>query len=148
MRIYIAADHRGFEMKAELIVWLQDHGHEVNDLGSKKYIKRDDYPDYGIALGEAVASDPGSFGIGICGSGIGMVIITNKVRGIRAGQAREPEIAAVGRSDNNTNVLILSSDYIELPEAKKVVSTWLATEFSGENRFVRRINKISAYEAK
>ncbi|MAF80425.1 ribose-5-phosphate isomerase [bacterium] len=147
MKVYLAADHRGFEMKTELLEWLESSGHEVTDLGPKKYVKSDDYPDYGFALGEKVASEPGSFGIGICGSGVGMVISANKVPGVRAGQARDPEIAAVGRSDDNTNILILSSDYIELADAKKVVEMWLATEFAGEDRFKRRIDKISSYEA-
>ncbi len=147
MHVYLAADHRGYEMKTELLEWLESNGHEVTDLGPKKYVKRDDYPDYGFALGEKVASDPDSFGIGVCGSGVGMAIAANKVPGIRAGQAREPEIAAVGRSDDNTNVLILSADYIELAEAKKVAETWLATEFANEERFKRRIDKISSYEA-
>ena len=147
MKIYVAADHRGFEMKGELVEWLATLDHEVVDLGPKKYVQSDDYPDYGFALGEAVARDTGSVGIAVCGSGVGMVISTNKVKGVRAGQARDPEIAAVGKSDDNTNVLVLSSDYIELADAKKVVQTWLATDFAGEDRFQRRIDKITSYES-
>jgi len=146
MQVFIAADHRGFAMKNEMVEWLENEGYTVTDLGPEKLQKSDDYPDYGFALGEAVVAAPGSLGIAICGSGVGMAVSTNKVPGVRAGQAREPEIAAVGRSDDNTNILVLPSDYIDTANAKRVVQRFLGTEYGGEDRFQRRIDKITAYE--
>lgn len=149
MNVYLAADHRGFELKETVKEWLADkEAFEVIDLGAKRYVKTDDYPDYGIALGEAVAGDPGSKGIGICGSGVGMVIAANKVNGVRAGQARDAEIAAVSCSDDSTNVLAVAADYIYEDKAKRVIETWLGCEFAGEARFMRRIKKLEEYEKK
>ena len=147
MKVYLAADHRGFELKEMVKDWLTDkEEYEVVDLGATKYVKTDDYPDYGIALGQAVAGDPDRKGIGICGSGVGMVIAANKVNGVRAGQARDAEIAAVSCSDDSTNVLAVAADYIDEANAKRVIKTWLGCEFEGEARFLRRIKKLEEYE--
>jgi len=147
MQIFIGADHRGFELKNILRDWLRREGHEVVDLGAEEYNKDDDYPDFGIRVAQAVADDPGdSFGITICGSGVGMAVVADKVKGVRAGMIHDPEIARASRRDDDINVLALGADYIDSDMAKEVISAWLDTDFSGEERHVRRIGKISGYE--
>lgn len=148
MKIYLGADHRGFEQKNQLAEWLSDQGHTVVDLGPNELVADDDYPDYAFAVASAVVADSTSLGIGICGSGVGMAIAANKVRGMRAGQARDPELAAVGRSDDDTNFLALSSDYNDIKDNIEVVKAWLASGFSGEERHQRRVKKIQTYETK
>lgn len=147
MEIYIGADHNGFEMKEELKRWLQEEGHEVHDVGAEQLDKSDDYPDYGIAVGEAVAVDPKKrYGIVLCGSGVGMAVAADKVKGIRAALIHDPAIAAAAQRDDDINVLALGAEYITPEEAKGVVAAWLSTSFSGEERHKRRIGQIAAYE--
>lgn len=147
MEIYIAADHRGFKMKNELAEWLMQEGHTVTDLGAKEYNKDDDYPEYGIEVGRVVAASPDSRrGIALCGSGVGMAIAANKVPGVRAALIHDPAIAAAARRDDDTNVLALGADYVTLDTAKEVITQWVATPFSTEERHQRRINQIQSYE--
>lgn len=147
MEIFIGADHRGFELKGIVKEWLEEQGHSVTDMGANKFKKNDDYPDYALAVSEEVAKEPeGRRGIVFCGSGAGVSIAANKVKGIRAAQARDAEIATVARADDKTNVLAIPADYIEEREAINVVRAWLATDFSGEDRHQRRIDKITEYE--
>jgi ribose 5-phosphate isomerase B len=147
MQIFIGADHRGFELKNILRDWLRKEGHEVVDLGAEEYDKDDDYPDFGIKVAQSVADNPGdSFGIVICGSGVGMAVVADKVKGVRAGMIHDPEIARASRRDDDINVLALGADFIDGDMAKDIVGAWLDTDFSGEERHVRRIGKISGYE--
>lgn len=146
MRIQIAADHNGFEMKNALVAWLQEEGHEVTDLGPSKLDPDDDYPDYGIKVAKAVAADPTQRGIVLCGSGVGMAVVADKVKGIRAGLIHDPKIAAAARNDDDINVLALGVEYISTEQAKEVVKAWLGNNFSGEERHKRRIKKIQQYE--
>ena len=122
MEIFLGADHRGFEDKETVKEWLEDTEHTVVDCGAEEYVSDDDYPDYALAVAEKVAEAPGERrGIVFCGSGVGAVVAANKVKGIRAGQARDPEIAAVARADDDTNLLSIGADYIEPTELIKVV---------------------------
>jgi len=147
MDIYLAADHRGFELKNQLAAWLKDEGHTVTDVGAREYTDDDDYPDYGLAAAQAVAEAPAERrGIAICGSGVGMAVAANKVPGVRAALMHDPAIAAASRTDDDTNVLALGSDYISLDDAKAVVTAWLATSFSGAERHQRRLQAIARYE--
>ncbi len=147
MQIFIGADHRGLELKNILRDWLRKESYKVVDLGAEEYDKDDDYPDFGINVAQSVADNPGdSFGIAICGSGVGMAVIADKVKGVRAGMIHDPEIAKASRRDDDINVLALGADYIDSDVAKDVVSAWLGTGFSGEKRHIRRIGKISGYE--
>lgn len=149
MNIFIAADHNGFEMKNELVTWLKGEGHTVSDLGPDEFVKTDDYPDYGISVAKEVAKDPNAnFGILLCASGVGMSVIADKVPGIRAALIHDPEIAKAAQRDDDINVLALGSSYISLDQAKAIISAWLTTPFSGEERHVRRIGKITEYEQK
>lgn len=147
MKIYIAADHNGFQMKNELVEWLTGEGHEVTDMGPESFDKDDDYPDHGIKVAQAVAEDPDNrYGILLCGSGVGMSVVADKVKGIRAATIHDPKIAKAAQRDDDINVLALGSKYIPTDQAKEVITAWLSTPFAKEDRFIRRINKISQFE--
>ncbi len=149
MEIYVGADHNGLEMKEELVEWLREKGHQVTDMGPSALEKDDDYPDYGIKVAKAVAEDPKNrHGILLCGSGVGMAVVADKVPGIRAALVHDPAVAQAARRDDDMNVLALGSQYISLAQAKKVITAWLTTPFAAEKRFVRRINKIRQHEQK
>lgn len=146
MTVYLAADHRGFELKNALRGWLESEGHEVVDVGAKEYNEGDDFPDFGIPLAEKVAGDSSSLGVAICGSGVGMAVVAGKIKGIRAVVANDPKLAAAGRRDDNVNVIALGSKYLDAEKAREVVKTALETSFSGAERQQRRIDKIARYE--
>ena len=138
MKIAIASDHAGFCLKSELMKALPEL--EWKDFGafSKDAV---DYPDTGRPAAESVASGECEKGILICGSGIGMSIVANKVKGIRAALCWMPEIAQLSRQHNNANVLVLAGRFTPVAEAMEIVRVWLATEFEG-GRHQRRIDKI------
>lgn len=147
MEIYIAADHNGFALKKTLSQWLQESGYQVIDSGPEQYIAYDDYPDYGIAAAKEIAEDTHNRrGILLCGSGAGMAVVANKVPGIRAALIHDPDIARAAQRDDDINVLTLGAMFITEDDAKAVINAWLETIFSGEERHVRRINKIKRFE--
>lgn len=146
MRIYLAADHNGYELKNKLRDWLVRDGYEVSDMGPDDYDKDDDYPDFALKLGRAVADDNDGFGIAICGSGVGMAVGANKIKGIRAGLIHDPMIAEAARRDDDINVLALGASYISFENAKEVAGAWLKAKFTQADRHIRRIGKITAYE--
>ena len=147
MEIFIGADHNGFDMKGELVEWLRAQGHSVTDMGPSSFEETDDYPDFGIAVSEKVAENTKDrFGILLCASGVGMSVIADKIPGIRAALIHDPAIAERAQRDDDINVLALGSEFIAIHQAKDVISSWLATPFSKEDRHVRRISKISDYE--
>lgn len=147
MELYIGADHNGFELKNELKPWLQEQGHTVIDMGPAAFEKTDDYPDVGYELAKKVAEKPDERrGVLVCGSGVGMAVVAGKVKGIRASLIHDPDIARAAQRDDNVNVLALGAQYIAPNKAKEVLAAWLTTPFSGEERHVRRIGKISQYE--
>ncbi len=142
MRIALASDHAGYKLKQELLSYLSDF--KVVDFGTDSSQSMD-YPDIGFAAAEAVAKGECDRGIAICGSGIGMSIVTNKVKGVRAALCTSETIARLSRQHNDTNILILPGRFISFEEAKKIVDTWLNTKFDG-GRHQRRLNKIKKYE--
>ena len=146
MRIHIGADHAGLELKAELIKHLQSKGHEVTDHGPYEYDALDDYPDFCIPAAEAVAKDSNSLGIVIGGSGNGEQIAANKVKGIRAALAWNTTTAKLAREHNNANVVAVGGRMHSIEECKAIIDAYLAEPFSNDERHVRRINKIAAYE--
>lgn len=146
MKVYVGCDHRGFGLKQELLPWLGQQGYEVSDCGNSVYDQDDDYPDFSLAVADAVAKAPGSRGIVICGSGVGVVIAANKVAGIRAANGVLAEEVRSGRQDDDMNVLALSADYTSLERARELISVFLKTEFVPLERFVRRLKKIAARE--
>jgi ribose 5-phosphate isomerase B len=114
-------------------------------MGNENYDEADDYPDFAERVAEKVSIDSG-MGILICGSGVGVDILANKFPGIRSGLVFNTEQAIDVRVDDDTNVLSLAADYVSVEDAKKIVSLWLSTKFSGEERFRRRIKKIEQLE--
>ncbi len=147
MVIYFGADHRGFQLKEKLKDFLKNRGYEVVDLGNLEYDESDDYPDFASAVAEKVNIDyENSRGILICGSGVGMDIVANKFPNIRSVLALNSDQVYDSRTHNDTNILTLASDYLDEEPALKITEAWLGTPFSGEERYVRRLKKISALE--
>jgi len=139
--IYLGADHAGFYLKEELKKYLEKLGYESDDLGNKKLDLEDDYPDFALKLAEKVVETDGK-GILICATGFGMAMAANKVKGIRAAVCWDDFTALQSREHNNANVLCLGSKIIDLETAKKIVRIWLETDFSDDERHVRRLKKI------
>jgi len=146
MRVHIAADHAGFELKAHLVAWLVDQGHEAVDHGAEAYDAEDDYPPYCIAAAEATVAEPGSLGIVVGGSGNGEQIAANKVKGARAALAWSTETASLARQHNNAQVVAIGARMHSAEEATAIVETFLATPWSNEPRHQRRIDLMLAYE--
>jgi ribose 5-phosphate isomerase B len=147
VRVYLASDHAGFELKRRLLDHLADRGYDVVDCGPETYAPDDDYPPYILAAATKVATDEGSLGIVIGGSGNGEAIAANKVRGIRAALAWSDETARLGREHNDANVLSLGARMVSADDAERFVDVFVSTPFSGEQRHVRRIALLSGYEA-
>ena len=145
MKIALAADHGGFELK-EIIKEYLTADYELIDLGTYNEDSVN-YPDYGIKAGEAVASKQADCGIIFCGTGIGISIAANKVPGIRAALCHCVEYAKLSRQHNNANILALGGRFLAPAEAKEIVKAWLNTEFAG-GRHQTRINIINEYERK
>lgn len=143
-RIAIAADHGGFDLKAIIIGYLQEEGYEVINLGTDS-ADSVDYPEYGKKCGEAVMAGEADCGIIICGTGIGISIAANKVKGVRAALCTNEYMAEMCRRHNNANVLAMGARVIGSELAKSIVKRFLSTEFEG-GRHERRVNLISAIE--
>lgn len=146
MTIYIGADHRGFALKEELKEWLGQLGHSVVDCGNTVYDKADDFTDFAFKVAEAVAEESTNRGIVVCGSGVGVNIAANKVKGIRASTALNTAEVIHAREHDDLNVLALSSEHITTAQAKEYTQIFLETKYLAEERHVRRLNKISEYE--
>lgn len=146
MKIVLAADHRGFKLKEDLKIFLQALGHEVEDVGTHELNSTDDYPDFGYPAAQMVAASPGAKGIFICGSGMGMDIVANKVKGIRATVAYSKDGAIHGASNDGVNVITLAADVLTADEAREIVQAFLATPLSREDKYIRRIQKITTIE--
>lgn len=147
MRIHIAADHAGYELKVHLVEHLLAAGHDVADHGAQGYDAQDDYPPFCIAAGESVVAEPGSLGIVIGGSGNGEQIAANKVTGVRAALAWSVETAGLARTHNDANVVALGARQHSVDESTAIVEAFLAEPFSGDERHQRRIDQLAAYEA-
>ncbi|GAA1971274.1 ribose-5-phosphate isomerase [Isoptericola halotolerans] len=147
MRLHIAADHAGYELKSHLVEHLRAAGHEVVDHGAHDYDAQDDYPSFCFAAGEAVVAEPGSLGIVIGGSGNGEQIAANKVTGVRAVLAWSLETARLGRQHNDANVIAVGGRMHSSEEATALVEAFVAEPFSGDARHQRRIDQLAAYEA-
>ena len=144
LNIYLGADHAGFERKEFLKKTLVDNRYVVIDLGNDHFDQEDDYPDFAFAVAKKVAGEPGSFGILICANGQGMCITANKISGIRGVLGYNTWAAETSRHDDDTNVLCLPGKSLTDEETKEIVKVWLKTKFAGEERFVRRIEKIES----
>jgi ribose 5-phosphate isomerase B len=144
LKIAVGSDHRGYPLKDRITRQLRAGGHEVVDLGCDGTDSAD-YPDYAFAVAEKVAAGEADRGILVCGSGIGMSIAANKVKGIRAALCHSIDDARMTRKHNDSNVLSLSAKSMEDPRIEELVRVWLETPFEG-GRHIRRIDKIIEYE--
>jgi ribose 5-phosphate isomerase B len=144
MKFYIATDHAGFHYKAQIIDYLQGKGIETVDLGPET-ADRVDYPDYGRKCAEAVKADPGSFGIVVCGTGIGISMAANKVPGIRAALCHDAYTATMARAHNNAQILAFGERVVGMGVVTSMIDAFIATEFEGV-RHERRVEKIDAID--
>lgn len=144
MKIAICSDHGGFELKSRLIPFIEGLGHEVRDFGCYDESSVD-YPDFAFPMAEAVARGEYERGIAVCGTGIGVSICCNKVRGIRCALCGDVLSAELTRRHNDSNVLAMGGRIIGVETGKAITRAWLDAEFDG-GRHLGRINKISEYE--
>ena len=147
MRVIIASDHAGLRLKERVKRYLKKKKIKYEDLGTESFTSVD-YPDYALKVAEKVVKNKNTRGILICGTGTGMIIAANKVKGIRAVAAYDAYSAKMSRIDNDTNVLGLRGRFFPFEKIKKIITVWLDTPFSGEKRHKRRIKKIGDYERK
>lgn len=143
-KIFIGADHNGFDLKAKLMDYLSRGGYAVTDCGDTERHPDDDFPEYAAAVVKAMATDPsyGVRGIMICGSGQGMCMAANRYKGIRAVLGYDQEAARSSRNDDDSNVLCLPARHLDFEKAVGIVETWLLTAFAGAPRFKRRIRAM------
>jgi ribose 5-phosphate isomerase B len=146
VRVYLGSDHAGYELKVQLAAQLGRHGSEVVDIGPRRYDPDDDYPVYCLHAGARVVADPGSLGVVIGGSGNGEQIAANKIPGVRAALAWSVETAQLARAHNDANVVGVGARQHTLDEATAIVTAFLTTSFSGNERHARRIGQVTAYE--
>ena len=146
MKIGFASDHRGFLLKEYLKNELEKKNYEIIDYGTHSE-ESTDYPDYAFKLGENLVKGEVDFGVAICGSGIGISIACNKVKGIRCAKVENKEEARVTRIDNNSNIVAMS-EKVNPEEALEIVETFIKTDFSDLEKHHRRVNKIIEYEEK
>jgi ribose 5-phosphate isomerase B len=146
MRVGIATDHGGFGLKQELVVELRSAGHEVVDFGAYSLSADDDYPDFVVPLAHAVAAGQVNRGVAICGSGVGASVCANKVAGVRAALIHDHFSAKQGVEDDHVNILCLGGRTMGPAVAWDLVQTFLAAEFSQEERHLRRLGKVASLE--
>jgi ribose 5-phosphate isomerase B len=148
MRVGIAADHEGFELKEQLMTVLRDAGYEVVDFGAHELVIGDDYPDFVVPMARAVARGEVTRGLAVCGSGVGASVAASKVPGARAALITDPFSAHQGVEDDDLNVMCLGGRVVGPALARDLVHTFLNARFKGEERFKRRLAKIADLESK
>ncbi len=147
MAIYIGADHRGADLKQQLVTFLKELGEDVIDVGNNDSDAEDDYPDVARCVADPVSKDPDKTrGVIICGSGVGVSIAVNKYHNVRSGICMNQEQTRLARMHDDINILSLASDFVDQETAQEIVKTFLHTEFSGGERYKRRIEKIGDIE--
>jgi RpiB/LacA/LacB family sugar-phosphate isomerase len=144
-KLFAGSDHAGFDLRQRLVAHLRHRGYEVHDLGTPTTASTD-YPDWAAAVGRAVRGEPGTRGLLVCGSGLGVCIAANKIQGVRAVDAWSVESARLSRAHNDANVLCVGARLVSEAEALAIVDTWLTTPFEG-GRHEQRLAKIAALEA-
>lgn len=145
MKISIASDHAGYEAKCEMIDYLIKKGYEVLDFGTNT-LESCDYPDFAFPCANSVATGQSDYGILICGTGIGMAICANKVKGIRCANCQDEFSTQMTREHNDANILTLGARVISVEKMKTLVDIFLSTPFSGQPNHLRRISEITNYE--
>ena len=146
MRVGVAADHGGFELKGQMLEELKAAGYEVVDYGAQEYDAADDYPDFVAPLARAVANGAVDRGLAICGSGVGASVAANKVRGVRAALITDPYSAHQGVEDDDMNIMCLGGRVTCYALAWDLIQTFLKSRYKGAERFQRRLDKVAALE--
>ncbi len=146
MKVYLGADHRGFELKEKVRAWLEKHDYPHEDMGAYELNEKDDYTLYAEKVALVVANEKDARGILMCGSGVGVDIAANKFDGVRASIGKEPDQVKAGRNDDDMNVLVIAADFTSDEMAKEMVKVFLESEFSGKVRYVRRLEEIKRIE--
>lgn len=146
MRVAIAADHAGFDMKQLLVERLRQEGHEVQELGPTEVDPNDDYPDAAVLVGRAIQDGVSERGLVVCGSGVGTSVAANKMKGIRAGLCHDTYSARQGVEHDDINVLCIGARVIGRDLAFVLVDAFLNARFTGEERHRRRLSKVLAIE--
>jgi len=146
MKIIVSCDHAGFEAVKTLITYLAEKGYQVADFAPKEYNKADDYPDFILPAMKNLQKKPDSLGIVLCKNGVGVSILANKFKGIRAALSFSPEHTRSARADDNANVLALPTDYLSDEEICEIAQTFIDTKFSGLERHIRRLEKVALEE--
>jgi ribose 5-phosphate isomerase B len=147
MIIAVGCDHAGFPLKQLVITQVRNSGHEVLDCGAMSLVPTDDYPDFALAVAEAIRGGKADRGIVVCGSGVGVSVAANKVPGIRAAMCHDTFSARQGVEDDAMNVVCLGARVIGPELASEVIRAYLAAKFSGAERHQRRLNKVMQIEA-
>lgn len=143
MPVFIATDHRGFELKNKLVEYLQEKDIRIEDFGNYKFDPEDDFPDFVQKVAQAVQQNPNeNLGIVICGSGIGVSIAVNRFKNIRCGLALNVDQVQHGRENDHTNILAIASDYSDFETAKKYIDTFLSSYPKMAEKYSRRIKKV------
>jgi ribose 5-phosphate isomerase B len=149
MKLVIASDHAGFELKEQVRAYLTKAGHEILDLGAYKVEPQDDYPDFAERVGDAIKAGEAPRGILICGSGVGVCVASNKIPGIRAGMCHDTYSAHQGVEHDDMNVLVIGARIVASALAYELVDSFIHAKFiSNEERFTRRYKKVLAIEAR
>lgn len=146
MKIYLGADHRGYNLKEKVKEYLAKENYSFTDLGAYTFDKEDDYPLIAQKVGFSVASEDNSRGILLCGSGVGIDSVVNKIDGIRASLGKEKAQVIAGRRDDNMNVLVIAADFTTIPELHNLVEAFLKTKYEANERRDRRLEQIKELE--
>lgn len=145
--IYIASDHRGFEYKEALKLWLKENNIDFEDLGATEMVQDDDYPDFASVVARRVQEDlSANKGIVLCNNGVGVDIVSNKFKSIRCALGWNSEQVRLARNDDDVNILAIPAGFLPFDEITHLVDVFLSTGFSAEERFIRRLDKISNIE--
>ncbi len=148
LKIYLGADHRGFKLKEKIKSWLNSWNFDYEDLGASDFAPKDDYTLYAQKVALKVSKERNSRGILLCGSGVGVNIVANKFKGVRAAVGKDYRQVMSGRRDDDMNVLAIASDFTTEKELKKMLDAFLKTEFDQKLRHIKRLNDIKRIEEK
>ena len=146
MKVWLGADHAGFKKKETVKIWLESEGYEVEDVGVFDEKEKVDFVDFAILVASELEEDEKDRGVLFCRNGFGMVMAANRFNKVRCGFGFDVEAIKKGRKDDDINCMAIPSDYIEEEKIKEMVKVMLETDFSGEERFKRRVEKLSLTE--
>jgi len=142
MKVYLGADHRGYQLKERIKKILSVLGYSTEDFGNDRLDPEDDYPDFAIKVGKKLSKNPKDRGILVCGSGVGVDIVANRFPFVRCGLSFSRQQVRLARRDDDINCLALASDFVSEDEIRGIVENFMETTFSGDDKYLRRIKKI------